>query len=175
MSTIEALDAVQTKYPAVFDTIDAYLGTLGAPPPKASSVDGTYMSCGISLLNGLAGVPPEAIVAKILKARSFHDAKRIKEAFVLFSDTEHAQGGNKLYKYIRDNKLGNIVEFGPRMNPNTGNMIKLWVWEPPHESLEPKDRYMDLQGYVSVRNHMGSIVDYKLDTRFQENRNSREA
>lgn len=162
-----------TAQPQIYDTWDLFLNYFGGrniPLPRAqdTNVIGTYCSCGVSMLSGIQEAPEE-IVYKVLKMRAHTDHKKIKEAFVVFSDTDHDSckvGGNVLYQYIKTHKLGNIVEFGPRMNPNTGNSIKLWVWEPPHDSLSMYNRQMPVWEPPMP----------KPDARFESNlNNSREA
>lgn len=147
-------------YPAVYDHIDSLAAQLGISNP--STVDGSYGSCGVSILSGLSHSPAEVIVAKVLKQRHPLDRKRIREAFVTFSDTDNGGkcSGNALYKYIKDNNLGQIHEFGPRMNPNTGNMIKFWVWEPPHETLSPRYKYMPVYGKIQQMDPYGNFSGY---------------
>lgn len=161
--------------PTIYDSYDCLVGAFAdvrLPRNKETDVLGSYISCGISMLSGLSSSPPRQIVNKILTQRATGDRKKIKEAFVLFSDTAHSKGGNDLYRYIVENEIGNIMEFGPRKNPNTGNMIKLWVWAPPHESLEVDDRFMPVYGKILVRAASG--VFYKDDPRFENNLNTSE-
>jgi hypothetical protein len=166
-------------YPTIYDSWDAYArsvqrqamdGREGARD-TATGIFGAYNSCGISQLAGLGESTSEEIVNKVLIKRASTDNKTIKEAFVTFSDTYRSQYGRDLCQYIRDNKLGNIAEFGPRMNPNTGNMIMLWVWEPPHVSLNPTDRYLPVYGKEFLKDRYGNICGYKdpepKDPRFQ--------
>lgn len=53
--------------------------------------------------------------------------------YYFFSDTNEDnikfEYGKSLVKYIRDNKLGNIISTIPiKNNPNSGNDLKMWVW-----------------------------------------------
>lgn len=143
-----------------------------------NSVLGGYISCGVSLLSGLYGAQPQIIVDKILRERATSDSKYIREAFVVFSDVDRQgtlTGGNALCEYIRKNNLGEIVELGPRKNPNSGNMIKIWMWAPPHESLEKEDRFMPRYGMNMRLNGYGDAVyTIKTDPRFGQNLNTRE-
>lgn len=165
---------VPPEYPQMYDTWDNYaMNHGGALDVQNSNTLDSFMSCGVTMLSGLRYSTPEEIVNKVLKERSVHDKKKIREAFVIFSDTDYTsaegRGGNFLYKYIVENKLGKIMEFGPRMNPNTGNQIKVWVWEPPHKSLITNDRAMPVFGKILTRTHSGAAM-YADDTRFQEHR-----
>lgn len=176
-----------SPYPRAEEAMEHVSATLmSIVPPmhqaKIGATLGTNVSCGVTFywhLNS-SNDSPERQVAKILKERSTSD-KKIREAFVIFSDTAGVNaGGSKLYRYIKENKLGNVMEFGPRMNPNTGNMIKLWVWEPPHESLLPSNRNMPIHGKKLWKDSAGydhylEPNDSRLlDTRFADRR-SREA
>lgn len=173
---------------------DAYKAVAGEFSfTKLNLLGGSSISCGISTLLGLQ-VDPKGIVEKILVERSAQD-KRIREAFVIFSDKEGRSldgsvlrlGGDALCQYIRDNNLGDILEMGPRTNPNTGNLIKIWVWAPLHEDLSPKNKYMPVYGmqreivksaygsgckYTVIR---GSELNKKEDVRFEDSRGAREA
>lgn len=154
-------------YPQVFDTFDEYRVFQNLPCP-ASGVFGTYLSCGASVLSGITHTKPSQIVDKILKERSSTDKKYTREAFVLFSDIDrhpnYETGGNALCRFIKDNKLGDILEAGPRMNPNTGNMIKMWIWSPPHASLDPRDKLMPIYGKKLINGPAGPR--YEDDPRF---------
>lgn len=139
------------ELPTILDSFDdlcmSYVGRVlpmgSTPSSSVSDILASYLSCGVSTLKGLSHSTPEQIVYKILRERAPTDYKKIREAFVVFSDTSKGPG-NRLYAYIKEKNLGNIVEFGPRKNPNTGNLIKLWVWEPPHASLDVEDRMMPI-------------------------------
>jgi hypothetical protein len=172
--------------PRMYDTFDGFLQTFAGTHLthgkdghlyKEMYVQGSHCSCGVTMLSGLSETSPEQIVNKVLKQRNQFDTKKIREAFVVFSDIDYSgcRGGNELFKYIKKNNLGHIVEFGPRMNPNTGNMIKIWVWEPPHESLAPKDKWMPVYGKVLKPDVFGNLSIYEEDPRFQRHSGGREA
>lgn len=133
-------------------------------------LENTWASCGVSVLSGLA-TDPAIVVNQILKERQCAD-RHIKEAFVVFSDVDYperrkqkgdtppntAVGGQRLADYIRDKGLGKIMESSTRTNPNTGNPIKLWVWEPPHEDI--KQKYMPRKGYRLQLDENGRFIQY---------------
>lgn len=131
-------------------------GVYGRGSPPSTDADrllDSFTSCGISQLWHLYATAPAEAVAKIMEQRSGAD-RTSREAFVQWSDIDKdingmqkENGGHLLAAYIRANNLGALYEMGPRMNPNTGNYIKLWVWEPPHKSLHPKDKVMPKKGY----------------------------
>jgi hypothetical protein len=165
--------------PVVYDVWDNVLSSITAqghsiPAVFREGIVASYMSCGVSILYGIWGQLPRNIVHKVLNERHSSDLRKTREAFVMFSDTDNDSngGGNALYKYILDHNLGPIVEFGPRKNPNSGNMIKLWVWTPPHASLEPTEKWLPVQGKRLVENVYGHLAVYvgPDDPRFHENR-----
>lgn len=164
---VEVVLKKPTPYPVIYDTWDEFASSRGINKDNDHTLDGSYCSCGISVMSGVIYSEPKEIVYKILEKRATTD-KRIREAFVIFSDIDRgytkSSGGDALCKYIKDNNLGSIIETEPRMNPNTGNSIKVWVWSPPHESLHPKDKYLPVQGLVWSYEH-----GYRRDPRFSEN------
>lgn len=170
--------SVPPMYPWIYDSLDQ-LWDLHHSTSQNSDIIGTYISCGVSVLSAISKEDPERIVAKVLYERASCDNKKIREAFVIWSDKDHdgQRGGNALCKYIKDKNLGDVLEMGPRMNPNTGNMIKVWVWAPPHKSLHPNDKAMPVYGKKLVRRHLDGPQEYvdTTDTRFDDNRFAREA
>lgn len=150
--------------PYMYDGIDAFMGVLPDNIQKdisESKLFGSYFSCGTTMLSGLSGKTPKQIVDKVLVERSENEYKTIREAFVVWSDTNYSQGGEGLFAYIRDNKLGDVIKMGPRMNPNTGNMISIWVWAPPHKSLLPADRQMPIYGKTWIPSGTSGMGQYK--------------
>jgi hypothetical protein len=169
-------------YPITYDALETVfhdMSATGRIPPiiwseVSAMVGSSACSCGVSVLSGLKYSTSEEIVHKILKERHQADSKKIREAFVMFSDVVGGPG-EQLYAHIKKNNVGEIVEFGPRKNPNTGNMIKLWVWTPPHESLESKNRHMPVYGMRQEDDSYGQKSIYKTDPRFIDLRGAREA
>lgn len=183
--TTPAKKTAPAEYPTIYDTWDefhsAFAGRMLPLGPIKSDVLGSFASCGISVLSGLSGTAPARIVDKILKERASTDRKNTREAFVVFSDIDRhpdsTHGGGALCRYIKENNLGDIIEAGPRMNPNTGNRIKMWIWSPPHESLNPNDKYLPVHGKRLIRMPSGMQAYVEPgDSRFAENLNpAREA
>lgn len=141
------------------------------------------MSCGVSFIHGLAGTAPSAIVNKILIERHECDPKKIREAFVIFSDVEdyyrddnrnrRDTGGDALARYIRENNLGTILETEARINPNSGNKIKVWVWSPPHPSLSGNDKHIPVFGMKRVFDSDGDLMSYTPTPGISELKDSR--
>lgn len=57
-------------------------------------------------------------------------------AFVLYSDANVNSNGQELTDYIRRYKLGPVAETNLKYNPNSGNQIRAWIWEPNWEALD---------------------------------------
>jgi hypothetical protein len=49
-------------------------------------------------------------------------------AFITFSDNKDAGCGTKLAKYIRKHRLGGLTQTPWVENPNSNNLIRVWVW-----------------------------------------------
>ena len=91
--------------------------------------------CGIKELNGIEdNDEPDEILGSIWEEwfentpRAFMffscrplDGPRIKN---IFKQTE----GHRLASYIKTNSLGKIYKMSPKVNPNSGNRIHMWVW-----------------------------------------------
>jgi hypothetical protein len=182
MMSVESFSKKPPEEPRIWDIADEFLAPLVGKTITKEMLDATliwsYTSCGVSVINGLNYTSPERIVYKVLKQRAATDRKLIREAFVVFSDTDNDRdrGGNSLCKYIKDNNLGTIMEMGPRMNPNSGNMIKIWVWAPPHESLSCKDKQMPVFGKKIVHyDGFSRYVDDPDYPRFHDTRGAQGA
>lgn len=56
--------------------------------------------------------------------------KELRFSHVVFSEAKDGSGayGERFAAYIRRNNLGDVVASGRRVNPNSGNQVKCWVW-----------------------------------------------
>lgn len=99
--------------------------------------------CGMRDLSGLSDheTPKEAMVAFVLTscprvsrynwdARKCEKLRQLNFSHVIFSEAnnEHRRYGENFATYIRRNKLGTVVASERRVNPNSGNQVKFWVW-----------------------------------------------
>lgn len=87
------------------------------------------ISCGVSQAWDLSRQPVECIKDYV------KNCEQRKQAFIIFSDKAIGKGdsygsGPKLADYIRQNDLGEVLETPEQYNPNSRNMIKVWVWTP---------------------------------------------
>lgn len=94
--------------------------------------------CGLDEIDGLCDSP----VATLLEVadEKYGDYLDAQQAFILFTDVMSKKRGNsrgeKLAGYIKKNGLGTVVMTQrAKKNPNSGNMIKAWVWSPNERAL----------------------------------------
>lgn len=93
------------------------------------------ISCGVRELVDLYDDPKTLIHNLLTDEYLDYDENQFRFSQVIFSDnlTESGRkrrrcGGIELAKFIRDNKLGTLVESRTIVNRNTGNKIKTWIW-----------------------------------------------
>lgn len=46
----------------------------------------------------------------------------------IFSDSVNNGNGQDIADFIKKHGLGSLIETRARLNPNSGNMIKIWIW-----------------------------------------------
>tara|TARA_B100000508_G_scaffold136474_1_gene129563 strand:- start:481 stop:810 length:330 start_codon:yes stop_codon:yes gene_type:complete len=56
------------------------------------------------------------------------DKSYFNGAFFIFTDNHHYDCGKKFAAYLRRHKLGTVKTVGTRKNPNSGNVVTVWVW-----------------------------------------------
>ena len=81
--------------------------------------------CGINEIADIYENHPDIITNQIAKD---YVEKGNQSAFYIFSDIGDKKIGNSLAKYIKKNKLGLITKSPSRINPNSGNSLKVWIW-----------------------------------------------
>lgn len=62
--------------------------------------------------------------------------RRDKFRFVIFTDINKRTYGSRLAAYIVEHKLGDVIETGQHKNPNSRNMVRVWVWTLDHRALK---------------------------------------
>lgn len=91
--------------------------------------------CGLDEIEDL-GEGPEQTLLDVCEDKYGQWGMDSKQAFLLFSDAVKYGNGPRLAKYITDNNLGVVyATTRARMNPNSGNNIKVWVWGPNERAL----------------------------------------
>lgn len=89
---------------------------------------------------------PEEIVWYV-KGRMFAEANARDCAFITFSaSNEYGHDyriGDKLSAFIAKNRLGTVHKMKPARNPNSGNMLKAYLWRVNREAMKkfkPKEK-----------------------------------
>lgn len=95
--------------------------------------DGTLISCGVHQLYAITDLKDtdEAQLEKNVAVIWLHCQRG---AFVIYSDIVK-RGGDVLTRYLRKHKLGEITTSPIRVNPNTGNRIRLYTFIPNKPKL----------------------------------------
>jgi hypothetical protein len=84
--------------------------------------------CGVIELEGIASISPRDAVVEICSQEDIGGNRYANFRFIIFTGVVKELYGQKLKKYILDNKLGTIIETRAGLNPNSHNIIKVWVW-----------------------------------------------
>ena len=80
--------------------------------------------CGIKELDGITGNKPETILKDIC-FDWFDDTPR---AFIIFSCVRGQVSGHNLAHYIKVKRLGKVYKMAAKYNPNSTNVIHVWMW-----------------------------------------------
>lgn len=108
--------------------------------------------CGVSEIHGLRRfkTPEAAMEAFAATAKkkqgpllpSFFNigpprhANRRGRAFVLFTGIEQAKYAERFARLIRQARLGRVTSLPYQMNPNSGNMLRAWLWAPEWTAVD---------------------------------------
>lgn len=106
--------------------------------------------CGIAELGSIAANTPEQ---NVYDAQNGYACEDSNGCYLFFSDTggNDFKAGIALAKYIKTHKLGSVTPVRRRLNPNSGNTIRMWIWgvnrealyEHKIEGMAPPYRYRD--------------------------------
>lgn len=88
--------------------------------------------CGIEELHNLNKDPNVCLV------RVAEESQR--RAMIIFHDAIRYKKGSRLARKIRAKKLGILQSSKKVMNPNSNNVIQMWIWYPDWVAL---DKYCD--------------------------------
>jgi hypothetical protein len=102
-------------------------------------LDPSYISCGVWELNDLSEKTTNILEQVAREYRDPDDPEAYEYdddafAFLVFSDVE-GSNGDVLAEHIRQERLGSLKESPARINPNSLNSIKVWVWAPDWDRL----------------------------------------
>jgi hypothetical protein len=91
-------------------------------------------SCGVFEFDGLTS--PRDFFVQVNEKYSRNGFHFAPFAFLVFSDNKtQPKIGERVAKIIKGEGLGDIVETKYRKNPNSGRMIRVWVWAPKFKAV----------------------------------------
>lgn len=123
--------------------------------------------CGVKEASGLPTYP-EYFILDIIKDRN----KGSTVPFYMFTYPTHGQSGRKVADYIRENKLGSLMESNVSRNPNSGNDLQGWIFAPDSAALdaikikideEISNRSSKVKGFK-----VGDVVYWNQNQQFSE-------
>lgn len=110
--------------------------------------------CGIREISGISGHKPEAVMKAFAK-KVYGDGKSHTDVWSYHYQRPHGENwryavfsaaargkkaapryGDALRAYILKHKLGEVVETGVAVNPNSGNNLKAYIWTVDHEAVK---------------------------------------
>lgn len=95
---------------------------------------GTWSSCGIGELYGIAGGNPALLIQALIK-REVTNERGYSQYIFTDNFLNPGLGGPGLADLISTHKLGPIV-MGPKcINKNTGREIAAWIWAPDRNAI----------------------------------------
>lgn len=106
---------------------------------KQARFDKSFVSCGITEVHHLPDQPPNATLFAVAN-HLYHKANGRPTAFVMFSDVVTSgkdSRGLLLAELIKTANIGECYESPRRINPRTGNAIRVWVLAVDHERFRP--------------------------------------
>lgn len=73
-------------------------------------------------------------IRSLNKAHSYKSPPYLE--FFIFTDNVKRGRGRRLYNYIKKHDLGYVTQSKSGVNPNSRNVIRIWIWKPNVENLE---------------------------------------
>lgn len=103
--------------------------------------------CGVVEFDGLLEhkTPQQALSAIYL---DMEYEQEWRKAYIIFTDHCRCRKGAELARLIKRLKIGPVTSFRRKMNPNSGNHIRVWVWDFNKKAFK---RYMDNTDYMKKR------------------------
>lgn len=83
--------------------------------------------CGIYELHSLNEKPVNAIAVVLENINRDYP-------MIIFHDVVDSNG-DKLCRFIRRHKLGKVQQSLTKQNPNTNNLIRMWIWYPDYDAI----------------------------------------
>lgn len=85
------------------------------------------ISCGAYLVYDLRSTSPKTQTRKI--AAEVAETYR-RAAFYIFSDHAENSPGSRLADFLKEINCGKVIATESRVNPNSGNKIRVWMYTP---------------------------------------------
>lgn len=98
--------------------------------------------CGVQFIDMIDDSPESVLVDVCEKKYNENNdwdeyAEPLLQAFLIFTDNVSDNNfGEELADYITKHKLGGVKASRQRRNPNTDNMIRVWIWSPNERNLK---------------------------------------
>lgn len=118
--------------------------------------------CGVKEIDGIMGQRSRIIVRDAIRGllEFYDDGMNLNCAFLTFSEVIKGkkkeykrQYGAELAEYIKENKLGTVKKSISKVNPNSGNTIRMYIWETKPENMMNwfKENFpRDFKGYKTM-------------------------
>lgn len=85
--------------------------------------------CGMGEIHYIDSSEPHEILSE-----AYRQLVRPYYAFIVFTGITPERYGQDLRSYILRNNLGEVVESKSRLNTNSGNRIKAYIWSPNYDN-----------------------------------------
>lgn len=98
-------------------------------------IQGSAISCGVTQISRLSDEQEGNLFA--IATRFYHAAHGQPPAFVIWSNlADQVTNGHRIAHKIDELGFGQVLLTNPEVNPNTGALICVWVWQVNHEKFK---------------------------------------
>ena len=105
-----------------------------------AQVDRIAGCCGIRSLWDIQTEDPAEV---IVEAWEEIDNEGLSAPFIMFADNTENRSGHRLARYIKKHKLGSINRTRPALNPNSDNMLVIWLWKIDEQAVRRHVRSLE--------------------------------
>jgi hypothetical protein len=92
--------------------------------------------------------------------------------YAIFSQASNGKYGKKFAVFIREHNLGEVIETGTHINPNSGNLLKMWVWTVDHDAVR---NWSSKYGKAKAKTAKKASVPRSAESQGPQNPTSRRA
>jgi hypothetical protein len=98
-------------------------------------IQGSAISCGVTQISRISDDIDDVLFA--IATRFYHAAHGQPPAFVIWSNLGEVEtNGHRIAKRIEEQKFGTVTQSANEVNPNTGAVICVWLWQVGHEAYK---------------------------------------